>query len=181
MHKCARLSFGSSLNSVCRCSQTAGRNHCSMVSADVPNCSYRLTIPASAHGFACQFGLAFFYMRKTLKTSRKPGLQCQCLFQCPATSYCHHRSGASRLVDTDPSNSDTATAVCVCVVCVCVCVCSRVRSCACAHVCVRTRVRACARSFVRSCVRVCVCSCVRVYVRACVMCLQYTIIIFDPG
>ena len=41
--------------------------------------------------------------------------------------------------------------VCVCVLCVCVCVCSRMR--------------------VRACVRM----------RACVMCLQYTIIIFDPG
>ena len=78
-------------------------------------------------------------------TSRKPGRQCQCLFQWPATSYCHQRSGPSRLAGTDPSNSDTATAVCVCGVCARV---ARVRSC------------------------VCVC--------ACVMCLQYTIIIFDP-
>ena len=35
----------------------------------------------------------------------------------------------------------------------------------------------CTRS--RGCVRTCVC--VRPFVRACVMCLQYTIIIFDPG
>ena len=52
-------------------------------------------------------------MRKTLKTSGKPGRRCQGLFQWPATSYYHQRSGPSRLADTDPSNSDTATAVCV--------------------------------------------------------------------
>ena len=72
----------------------------------------------------------------TLKTSGKPGRQCQCLFQWLATSYCHQRSGLSRLAGTDPSNSDTATAVCV------------------GSVCVRAG--------------------------ACVMCLQYTMIIFDP-
>ena len=48
-------------------------------------------------------------MRKTLKTSWKPGRQCQCLFQWPAASYCHQRSGPSRLAGTDPWNSDTAT------------------------------------------------------------------------
>ena len=36
----------------------------------------------SCHEFASQLGLAFFYMRKTLKTSEKPGRQCQWLFQC---------------------------------------------------------------------------------------------------
>ena len=50
-------------------------------------------------------------MRKTLKTSGKPGRQCQCLFQWPATSYYHQRSGPSRLAGTDPSNGDTATCV----------------------------------------------------------------------
>ena len=64
----------------------------------------------SSHDFACQFGLEFFYMRKTLKSSGKPGRQC--IFQWPATSYCHQRSGPSRLAGTDTSNSDT-TAVCV--------------------------------------------------------------------
>ena len=54
-------------------------------------------------------------MRKTLKTSGKPGRQCQCLFQWPAITYCHQRSGPSRLAGTDPSNSDTATAAGVCV------------------------------------------------------------------
>ena len=96
-------------------------------------------------------------MGKTLKTSGEPGRRCQCLFQWPATSYCHQRSGPSRLAGTDSSNSDTVTAVCVCGGGGCI----YVRAGACARVCVRTRVRAC--------------------VRACVMCLQYTIIIFDPG
>ena len=75
------------------------------------------------------------------------------------TSYCHQRSGPSRLAGTDPSNNDTATAVVVGGGVGGGGVCARVwtRS----HGCMRTRVRAC--------------------VRACVMCLQYTIIIFDPG
>ena len=78
---------------------------------------------------------SIFYMRKTLKTSGKPG--CQCLFQWPATSYYHQRSGPSPLVGTDPSNSDTVTAVCVSVGDVC----ARVRAGACARMCVRPCVR----------------------------------------
>ena len=38
-------------------------------------------------------------------------------------------------------------------------------------VCVLAHARACARACVHACARMC----------ACVMCLQYTIIIFDPG
>ena len=87
-----------------------------------------------------------FYMRKTLKTSGKPSRQC--LFQWPATSYCHQRSGPSRLAGTHPWNSDTATAVCVC------------GGGGGVHAFVRVRAHACA------------------CVRSCVMCLQYTIIIF---
>ena len=56
-----------------------------------------------------------------------PACQCQCLFQWPATSYCHQRSGPSLLADTDPLNSDTT-----------MCVCARVRegawACMCAFV-----------------------------------------------
>ena len=33
-----------SKKNVCQCSQTAGRNSCSIVSGDVSNCSYRLTV-----------------------------------------------------------------------------------------------------------------------------------------
>ena len=51
--------------SVSRRSQTAGRNSCSIVSANVSNCWDRLTV-LSCHEFASQFGLAFFYTRKTL-------------------------------------------------------------------------------------------------------------------
>ncbi len=71
-----------------------------------------------------------FYMRKTLKTSGKPGRQCQCLFQWPATSYCLQRSGPSRFAGTDPSKNDTATAVCVWGVC------ARIRAGVCARLCV---------------------------------------------
>ena len=84
-------------------------------------------------------------MRKTLKTSGKPGRQCQCLFQWPATSYCHQRTGPSRLAGTDPSNGDTATAVCVCVWGMCVHAFARVRAC------------------VYSCVRACVCDVFAIY------------------
>ena len=55
------------------------------------------TESTSCHEFASQFGLEFFYKRKTLKTSGKPGHQCQCLCQWPATSYSRQRSGPSRL------------------------------------------------------------------------------------
>ena len=44
------------------------------------------TDSTSSHELASQFGLAFFYTRKTLNTSGKPGRQCQCLFQWPATT-----------------------------------------------------------------------------------------------
>ena len=85
------------LKSVCRCSKTAGRNSCSIVSGDVSNW----------HLYA--------------KTTQSV---------CVGGVYARVRAG-----------------------------------------CVRTRVRA----FVRVCV------CARVCVRACVMCLQYTILIFNPG
>ena len=131
--------------SVCRCSQTAGRNSCSIVSGDISVCIVWQTILSRVRVSARP---SIFYIRKTLKTSGKPGRQCHCLFQWPSTSYCHQRSGPSRLAGTDPPNSDTATAVCVW------------------GVCARVRAGACA-----------VCACVRSWV----MCLQYTIIIFDPG
>ena len=73
------------------------------------------TESTSCHEFASQFGLEFVYMRKTLKTSEKPGHQCQCLFQWPATSHCHQRSGPSRLGATDPLNSDNLNDGGVCV------------------------------------------------------------------
>ena len=101
---------------------------------------------------------SIFSYTKTLKTSGKPGRQCHCLFQWPATSYCHLWSGLSPLIGTDPSNSDTATAVCVGGGC------ERVRAGACARVNAFARVRAhacaCVRPFVRACVRGWVLACV---------------------
>ena len=119
----------------------------------------------SCHEFATQFGLDFFYTRKTSKTSGKPGRQRQCLFQWPGTGIV--ASGAGRHGwATVPSNSDNMCGgggdgdggVCVCV-------------------CVRASARVCMRACLRACVR----ACVRACLRACVMCLQYTIIIFHPG
>ena len=50
--------------SVCRCSQTAGRNSCSIVSGDVSNCSYRMRVhPVTSSRL---FGLAFFLYVKNI-------------------------------------------------------------------------------------------------------------------
>ena len=89
------------LKSVCRCSPTAREMSLTVriVWQYIPS-RVRVSVRPS-----------IFYMRKTLKTSGKPGRQCQCLLQWPATSYCHQRSGPSRLSGTDQSNSDTATAM----------------------------------------------------------------------
>ena len=128
---------------------------------------------------------SIFLYAKTLKTSGKPGRQCQRLFQWPSTSYCHQRSGASRLAGTDPSNSDTA--VCVWGGGVCGLVragaLARVRSRGCvrAGAFARVRLRGCVRTHVHACIRSCKRACMRACARACIMCLQYTIIIFDPG
>ena len=64
------------LMSVCRCSQTAGHNSCSIVSGDVSNCSYRLTIHLvrSSH---LSSAYQFVYTSKTPKTSEKPDRPCQ--------------------------------------------------------------------------------------------------------
>ena len=107
------------------------RNSCSIVSGDVSNSSYRLILSRVRMSVRPSI---LFYMRKTLKISGKPGGQCQCLFQWPATSHCHQRSGPTRLAVTDPSNSDTATYVCACV-----------RAGACARMCVHACMHACVR------------------------------------
>ena len=53
--------------SVCLCSQTAGRNSCSIVSGDVSNCSYRLTVhPVASSRLSRAYN--FFHTRKTSKT-----------------------------------------------------------------------------------------------------------------
>ena len=66
---------------------------------------------------------------------------------------------------------------CTAATAVCVHAWARVR--ACVRACVRTRVHAYA--CVCACVRACVRACLPAPVCACVMCLQYTLIIFDPG
>ena len=76
---------------------------------------------------------SIFLYAKNTQNLGKQGCQCQCLFQWPATSYCHQRSGPSLLADTDPSNSDTTMFVCVGRVC------ARVREGACACMCAFVR------------------------------------------
>ena len=70
---------------------------CSIVSVDVSNCSYRLTVHRVTSS------RLFFYTPKTPKTSGKPGRQRQCLFQWPATGS--FASGAGRH-GWAPTNSD---------------------------------------------------------------------------
>ena len=90
----------------------------------------------SCHKFTSQFGLEFFYTRKTSKTSGKPGRQRQCLFQWPATGIV--ASGADRHGwATDPSNSDNLYGG----------VCVHARAYVHSHVC------ACVRACVHACVR----------------------------
>ena len=63
------------LKSVCQCSQTAGRNSCSLISGDVSNCSYRPTVgPTSCHEFASQFDLAIFLYAKNSPNYREYGV-----------------------------------------------------------------------------------------------------------
>ena len=50
--------------SACRRSQTAGRNSCSIVTGDVSNCSYRLTVHPV---MAPQFGLVIFFNAKNVQ------------------------------------------------------------------------------------------------------------------
>ncbi len=58
------------LISVCGCSRTACGKSCSIVSGNVSNCLYRLTV--SSHELASQFGLEFFYTRKNSQTTVGP-------------------------------------------------------------------------------------------------------------
>ena len=55
--------------SVCRCSQTAGHNYCSIVSGDVSNW-FISTDSTSSHELASQFSLQFFIREKHPKHTR---------------------------------------------------------------------------------------------------------------
>ena len=97
---------------VCRCSQTAGRNSCSIVSGDVS--LFVSTVSTSCREFTSQFGLEFFYTPKTSKTSGKPGCQRQCLFQWPVTGIVASGSGRHGWAPTSSINLYDG-GVCVCV------------------------------------------------------------------
>ena len=134
--------------SVCRRSQTEGRNSCSIVSGNVSNCSYSL----KAHPFtSSRLSSAYqcFYTREHPKyrgnrvASACGYLNCQrsALSQAErSVTVGRHRIAIACAADGDGDDG---------------CVCARVRARACACVCAR------------ACMRACVC--------ACVMCLQYTI------
>ena len=125
------------LVSVCRCSQTAGRNSYSIVSGDVSNCSHRLTVhPVTSSRISSAY--TFLYT-KTPKTSGKAGRQRQCLFQWPATSIVASGTGRHGWA---PTNSDSLYGgdgdggVCV-PARVCARACVRAHACACVRACVR--------------------------------------------
>ena len=48
------------------------------------------TDSTSSHEFASQFGLAFFYTRKTLKSYREDRVPCKCLLNAPVTAQRQH-------------------------------------------------------------------------------------------
>ena len=81
----------------------------------------------------------FFICEKHSKPRENRTASASVYFNGQPASYCHQRSGPSRLAGTDPSNSDTAGAGAVCVCGVCVHAFVRVH----AHAC------ACVRPFVR--------------------------------
>ncbi len=128
----------------------------------------------SCHKFASQFGLTIFYTRKTSKTIANTASHTRLLIRMKHRPAIHGQRnrrkdgvssswlGAHRPCNTDNLDSDGSGWVGLCArVCVRVCV----------------HVWACARACMLACVR----ACLRVCVRARVMCLQYTILIFDPG
>ena len=105
--------YGRSLKSVwlsvCRRSQTAGRNSCSIVSVDVSNSYYRLTV--SCHEFASLFGLAFFYTRKTSKISVKSAGQRVCVWMTMLPAM--NASGVGRHGWAQPNSVNMYRGVCV--------------------------------------------------------------------
>ena len=99
--------------SVCWCSQTAGRNSCSIVSGDVSNCSYRLTVVYILSRVRVSGRPRFFYTPKTPKTSGKSGRERVCLFQWQATDLVASGAGPHGWAPTNSDNLYGDGGVCV--------------------------------------------------------------------
>ena len=84
------------LKSVCRRSQTAGRNSCSIVSGDVSNCSYRLKIhPVTSSHLSSAYN---FFIGEKHRKSLVNQVTSACVYlNDPATGYECQRSGPSLL------------------------------------------------------------------------------------
>ena len=125
--------------SVCRCSQTACRKYCSIISGYVSNCSYRLPVH-HATSSRLSWAYSFFIRQKHPKPRGNRVASASVYFngQRPALSPAERAVtvGRQRIAIT----CTVSTAVCVCV-------CTCVRSCV--FVCVPTRVHACMRACVR--------------------------------
>ena len=80
------------IKSACRCSQTAGRNSCSIISGDISNWSYRLFV-STVGPFSHLFGLAIFYRQKTTKNYPENRV----------FSWMNQRWRQLRLIASDPS------------------------------------------------------------------------------
>ena len=106
------------LKSVCRCSKTAGRNSCPIVSGDVWNWSYRLTAHplTSSHLSSAE---QFFIREKHQKLGRPR----KCLFERTSDRPVFARGCKLRHRWAPPTHRQHEWwRVCVCV-CVCACVC----------------------------------------------------------
>ena len=172
------------LKSVCRSSQTAGRNSCSILSGDVSICSYGLAVHPVTRSRVILF----------IREKHPKPRECVYLNETATGHWSAaeppKREGKAQNGWAPPTHrrATTWTAVCVreCVrartrMCVCVNVCVRARECACACTCACVRMRmcvracacacacarACAPANVHTCMCVCLCLCVCVCVCAC--------------
>ena len=108
------------LMSVCRCSQTAGGNSCSIVSGDVSNCSYRLALwQYILSRVRVSVRPRFFYMPKTPKTSGTWAASASVYFngQRPVLSPAEWAVavGSQRIDITCMAAAAVCVSVCVCV------------------------------------------------------------------
>ena len=107
--------------SVCRCSQTAGRNSCSIVSGDVSNCSYRLTLSRVRVSVRPS---NFFIREKHPKPWGKRVASTCVYLNDPATGIVASGAGGHDWVPTNSDNLYGDGGVCVCVrACARVCAC----------------------------------------------------------